>query len=181
MSRAASTARLVCAAACMCSAAAALAQAFPIVPPTLSQRAATAAQPMGVATATAPTAAAQANTVAPASAPAGACRARPSPDRQVLELVSGEPPLARAHVPLGEYRAQQVIHSPDGRWAVATTKLRGRAQFAAISIDLERCSQQRSMELPAAGMDAEFQGDEAVLRLDGGQQQRMALREGSVR
>jgi hypothetical protein len=123
---------------------------------------------------------APATVVQPAKAAAGACRAQPSPDRQTLSLVSGPEALPRDHVPLGEYRAQQVLHSADGRWAVVFTKLRGRPQFAALTIDLERCALQRTIELPGAGGDAEFQGDDAVLRFDGGER-RVALRDRSMR
>jgi len=118
--------------------------------------------------------------VQPAKAAAGACRAQPSPDRQTVSLVSGPEALPRDHVPLGEYRAQQVLHSADGRWAVVFTKLRGRPQFAALTIDLGRCALQRTIELPGAGGDAEFQGDAAVLRFDGGER-RVALGDGSMR
>jgi hypothetical protein len=104
----------------------------------------------------------------------------PSSERQSLTLVSGEPPLPREHVPLGEFRAQQVVHSPDGRWAVAFTKLRGAPQFAAITLDLERCSVQRTVELPAAGSDAAFDGEHAVLSYAGGER-RVPLKDGSVR
>jgi len=118
--------------------------------------------------------------VAAPRAATGPCRVLPSAERQTLALVSGDPPLPREHVPLGEFRAQQVLHSPDGRWAVAFTKLRGAPQFAALTLDLERCSAQRSIELPAAGSDAEFQGDDAVLRYAGGER-RVSLRDASVR
>ncbi len=123
---------------------------------------------------------APATVVQPAKAATGACRALPSPDRQTLSLVSGPEALPRDHLPLGEFRAQQVVHSADGRWAVVFTKLRGRPQFAALTIDLERCALQRTIELPGAGGDAEFQGDDAVLRFDGGER-RVALRDGRVR
>jgi hypothetical protein len=83
-------------------------------------------------------------------------------------------------VPLGEFRAQQVVHSSDGRWAVAFTKLRGAPQFAALTLDLERCSVQRTIELPAAGSDALFDGDQALLRYHGGER-RVSLKDGSVR
>ena len=118
--------------------------------------------------------------VVPQRAAAGNCRAQTTPDRQTLMLVSGAEALARAHVPLGEFRAQQVVHSPDGRWAVAYTKLRGAAQFAALTIDLERCEVGRSVELSVAGDDVRFEGDEAVLLL-GGKERRIGLRDGRVR
>ena len=118
--------------------------------------------------------------VMPQRAEAGVCRAQPTPDRQTLMLVSGTPALARAHVPLGEFRAQQVVHSPDGRWAVAYTKLRGVAQYAAMMIDLERCEVQRVVDLSAAGEDVRFDGDDAVLRLADGER-RIGLRDGRVR
>lgn len=118
--------------------------------------------------------------VAPERAPPGACRAQPTPDRQTLVLVSGTEALARQHLPLGEFRAQQVVHSPDGRWAVAYTKLRGALQYAAMTIDLERCEVQRVIDLGAAGEDVRFEGDEAVLRLSDGER-RVALRDGRVR
>lgn len=118
--------------------------------------------------------------VTPQRAEAGACRAQPTPDRQTLMLVSGTPALARAHVPLGEFRAQQVVHSPDGRWAVAYTKLRGAPQYAAMTIDLERCEVQRVIDLSAAGEDVRFEGEDAVLRMADGER-RIALRDGKVR
>ncbi len=124
--------------------------------------------------------AAAAPVVVPQRAAAGNCRAQTTPDRQTLMLVSGTEALARAHVPLGEFRAQQVVHSPDGRWAVAYTKLRGAAQFAALTIDLERCEVGRSVELSVAGDDVRFEGDEAVLLL-GGKERRIGLRDGRVR
>ena len=118
--------------------------------------------------------------VMPQRAPEGACRVQPTPDRQTLVLVSGAEALARLHLPLGEFRAQQVLHSPDGRWAVAFTKLRGATQYAALTIDLERCELQRSIDLAAAGEDARFEGDEALLRTADGER-RVALRDGRVR
>ncbi len=118
--------------------------------------------------------------VAPQRAAAGTCRVQPTPDRQTLALVSGAEALARQHLPLGEFRAQQVVHSPDGRWAVVYTKLRGAAQYAAITIDLERCEQQRVIDLNAAGEDVRFEGDDAVLRLSVGEL-RVSLRDGRVR
>jgi hypothetical protein len=118
--------------------------------------------------------------VTPQRAAAGNCRAQPSPDRQTLMLVSGAEALARHHVPLGEFRSQQIVHSPDGRWAVVFTKLRGAPQFAALTIDLERCEMQRTIEIPATGEDARFEGDEAVLRLSEGEL-RVGLRDGRVR
>lgn len=119
-------------------------------------------------------------TVVPQRAAAGNCRAQPTPDRQTLVLVSGAEALARAHLPLGEFRAQQVVHSPDGRWAVVYTKLRGAAQYAAMTIDLERCELQRVVELSAAGEDVRFDGDDAVLSL-AGSERRVGLRDGRVR
>lgn len=118
--------------------------------------------------------------VIPLRAEVGTCRAVPTADRQTLMLVSGTAALARGHVPLGEFRAQQVVHSPDGRWAVAYTKLRGAAQFAAMTIDLERCEVQRVLDLSGAGEDVRFEGDDAVLRLADGER-RIALRDGRVR
>ena len=118
--------------------------------------------------------------VMPQRAGAGLCRAQPTPDRQTLVLVVGPEALARTQIPLGEFRAQQVVHSPDGRWAVAYTKLRGAAQFAAITIDLERCESQRVIELPKAGEEARFEGDDVVLQWAGGER-RSTLRDGRVR
>ena len=128
----------------------------------------------------APAAAVYAAAASSPRAAAGPCRVLPSPERQVLALMSGEPPLPREQVALGEFRAQQVIHSADGRWAVAFTKLRGAAQFAALAIDLERCAVQQTHPIPGAGNDATFQGDEMVLRYEGGER-RVPLRDGRVR
>ena len=118
--------------------------------------------------------------VVPPRAAPGACRVQLTPDRQALMLVSGTEALARQHAPLGEFRAQQVVHSPDGRWAVAYTKLRGAPQYAAMTIDLERCEVERVIELDAAGQDVRFEGDEAVLSLSNGER-RLALRDGRVK
>lgn len=114
------------------------------------------------------------------AAPAGRCRVLPSPERQSLALVSGEPPLPREQLPLGEFRAQQVVHSPDGRWAVAFTKLRGAPQFAALTIDLDACRLQHTIDLPGAGSDAAFDGEQALLRYAGGER-KVDLKDRSVR
>jgi hypothetical protein len=102
------------------------------------------------------------------SAVAGNCRVEPAPDRQSVSLL-GPDALPRLHVPLGEFRVQQVIHSPDGRWAVAFTKLRGQPQFALITLDLARCEPQNTIDLPSAGDDARFEGDDAIVTLAGGE------------
>ena len=150
------------------------AQAIPVTTPKLPPR---SAAPAGTAQ---PAVAAAAQAAAPQRAAAGPCRVQPTPDRQALTLVSGADAQARQHLPLGEFRAQQVRHSPDGRWAVAFIKLRGAAQFAVVTIDLERCEAQRTIELPAAGEDATFDGDEALLRLSDGER-RIAMRDGRVK
>jgi hypothetical protein len=118
----------------------------------------------------------------PATAGAGPCRVQPSPERQSLALVtgSGNDAPAKSHVALGEFRAQSVVHSPDGLWAVAFTKLRGALQFAAMTIDLTQCAVQNTIDLPAAGTDAEFLDNEAVLRFAGGER-KVNLRNGSAR
>lgn len=117
--------------------------------------------------------------IATRSNAAGGCRAELSPDRQSISLM-GADALPRQHVPLGEFRAQQVLHSPDGRWALAFTKLRGRPQFALLSLDLSRCEAAHSTELPAAADDARFDGDEAIVRM-GAREQRLRLRSDRVR
>ena len=113
------------------------------------------------------------------STAAGNCRADPSPDRQSVSLL-GPDALPKQHVPLGEYRVQQVVHSPDGRWAVAFIKLRGQPSFALISLDLARCEAQNTVDLPAAGEDARFEGDEAIVTL-GGKERRVRLASSRVR
>lgn len=113
------------------------------------------------------------------STAAGNCRAELSPDRQSISLL-GADALPRQHVPLGEFRAQQVIHSPDGRWAVALTKLRGRPQFALVSLDLARCEAANTVDLPAEAVDARFDGDEAIVRIGTGER-RVRLASGRVR
>ena len=113
------------------------------------------------------------------SAAAGNCRVEPAPDRQSVTLL-GADALARLHVPLGEFRVQQVIHSPDGRWAVAFTKLRGQPQFAVMTLDLARCEPQNTIDLPAAGDDARFEGDDAIVTLAGGER-RVRLASARVR
>jgi hypothetical protein len=111
----------------------------------------------------------QVASVAPTrSTASGHCRADPAPDRQSVSLL-GADALPRTHVPLGEYRVQQVIHSPDGRWAVAFTKLRGQPRFAVMTFDLARCEPQNTVDLPAAADDARFDGDDAVVTLASGE------------
>ena len=100
------------------------------------------------------------------SAAGGNCRADPAPDRQSLRFL-GPDALPRQHVALGEFRVQQVIHSPDGRWAVAFTKLRGQPKFAVLTLDLARCEVVNTVDLPAAGDDARFEGDDAIVTLAG--------------
>ena len=123
---------------------------------------------------------AQVAMVAPTpSAPGGTCRAQPSPDRQSMSLLGpdGQP---RRHLPLGDFRVQQVVHSPDGMWAVAYTKLRGEPQFAAMTLDLTRCETTNTVDLPAAGEDVRFEGDSAVLQLAQGER-RVRLASARVR
>jgi hypothetical protein len=117
--------------------------------------------------------------VQPQRAPEGLCQVELSPDRQTLELVSGPQALARDHVVLGDYRAQSVTHSPDGRWAVAFTKLRGAKQYAALVLDLQRCGLRQTYELPDAGESVSFDLDNAVLRY-GRSEKRINLRAGRV-
>ncbi len=106
------------------------------------------------------------------SGAAGACRAEPSPDRQSVTLLGADA--------LPRFRVQQVIHSPDGRWAVALTKLRGQPQFAALTLDLSRCAAAHTVDLPAAADDARFEADEAVL-LMAGRERRIKLADLRVR
>jgi hypothetical protein len=111
----------------------------------------------------------QVASVAPTrSTAAGNCRVDPAPDRQSVSLL-GADALPRTHVPLGEFRVQQVIHSPDGRWAVAFTKLRGQPRFAVMTFDLARCEPQNTVDLPAAADDARFDGDDAIVTLASGE------------
>jgi hypothetical protein len=88
--------------------------------------------------------------------------------------------LPRQHVPLGEFRAQQIIHSPDGRWAVAFTKLRGRPQFAVMAFDLARCEAVNAVDLPAEGSDVRFEGEDAVVKV-GNAERRVRLAAPRVR
>jgi hypothetical protein len=117
--------------------------------------------------------------VATPSAPGGMCRVQPSPDRQTLSLL-GPDGLPRRHVPLGEFRLQRVVHSDDGAWAVALTKLRGEDQFAAMTLDLSRCESANTVDLPATGEDVRFEADAVVVRLAKGER-RVPLRSGLVR
>lgn len=102
------------------------------------------------------------------SAPGGACRVQPSPDRQSMSLLGpdGQP---RRHVGLGDFRVQRVVHSPDGRWAVAVTKLRGEPQYAATAVDLTRCEPAHTIDLPDDGSDVVFEADNARIRTGRGE------------
>lgn len=117
--------------------------------------------------------------VATRSTAAGNCRAELSPDRQSISLM-GADALPRQHVALGDFRAQQIIHSPDGLWAVAFTKLRGRPQFALVSLDLTRCEGARTVDLPEEADDVRFEGEEAIVRI-GSAERRIRLVAGRVR
>ena len=72
-------------------------------------------------------------------------------------------------MPLGEFRVQQVVHSPDGLWAVALTKLRGAPQFAAMTLDLTRCETTNTVDLPAAGEAVRFEADSAIVQMTQGE------------
>ncbi len=162
---------------------------IPVQVPQLPQRQATAAAPVAQAahTATAaPSGTAQQATYQPppaaarpdaalAATPAttvqrsqatGLCRLDAAPDRQNLSLL-GADALPRKHVPLGEFRVQQLLHSPDGRWSLALLKLRGRAQHALMTFDLSRCESQATVELEGLPEDARFEVDAALLRVAG--------------
>jgi hypothetical protein len=75
---------------------------------------------------------------------------------------------------------QQLIHSPDGRWALALTKLRGRDRFAVLTMDLSRCAPQHSVDLAAIADDVRFDGEDAVLRV-AGREQRLPLADPRIR
>ena len=117
--------------------------------------------------------------IATPSQPGGTCRAQPSPERHSVSLL-GPDGLPRAHLPLGEFRVQFVSHSPDGQWAVAITKLRGQAQFAATAIDLTRCEATRTVALASAADEVRFDGPVAVLRF-ASREQRLPLTDPRVR
>jgi hypothetical protein len=114
------------------------------------------------------------------AAAGGPCRVDLSPDRQTLSLLGAGDSLPRQFLPLGEFRAQQVVHSPDGRWAVAFLKLRGRSQFAMLTLDLAACKEQRTIDLAQAGEEATFDGDNVTVR-SGGKDQQWALADKRVR
>jgi hypothetical protein len=114
------------------------------------------------------------------AAAGGPCRVDVSPDRQALSLLGTSDSLPRQFLPLGEFRAQQVVHSPDGRWAVAFLKLRGRTQFAMLTMDLATCKEQRTIDLAQAGEEATFDGDNVTVR-SGGKDQQWPLADKRVR
>jgi hypothetical protein len=89
--------------------------------------------------------------------------------------------LPRRHVPLGEFRVQRVVHSADGAWAVAITKLRGENQFAAMTLDLAKCESAHTVDLQAAGEDVRFDAEFAIVKLNNKGEQRVPLRSGLVR
>jgi hypothetical protein len=117
--------------------------------------------------------------IATPSQPGGTCRAQPSPERHSVSLL-GPDGLPRSHVPLGEFRVQFVSHSPDGQWAVAVTKLRGQAQYAATAIDLARCVVTHTVALAAAADEVRFDGAVAMLRM-ASREQRLPLADPRVR
>lgn len=101
----------------------------------------------------------------------GPCKVTVSPERQSLTLVGATDNLPRTNVPLGDFRAQTVIHAPDGRWAVAFLKLRGQSQFAMFTMDLTQCKEGHTVDLAQAGEDATFEGDNVTVRTGGKTQQ----------
>lgn len=117
--------------------------------------------------------------IAQRSQASGNCRLEAAPDKQTLSLV-GSDALAKKHVPLGEFRVQQTVHAPDGRWAVALVKLRGQAQYAVMSFDLTRCEPQVTQDLGSVPLDARFESDAAVISLQGSEQ-RVPLTNRSLR
>ncbi|HQR20725.1 MAG TPA: hypothetical protein PKV98_07655 [Burkholderiaceae bacterium] len=104
-----------------------------------------------------------------ASTAQGACKPQTSPDRQSITLI-GADALPRTHLPLGDFRVQKIVPSPDGTWAVALMKLRGAEEFAAIAIDLNRCKAQGAVSLSAPASDIAFEGDVAIVLLPGAKQ-----------
>jgi|DewCreStandDraft_4_1066084.scaffolds.fasta_scaffold69320_2 hypothetical protein len=139
----------------------------------MRQRRGSSAQPAYAAAAPAPM-------IATPSSATGHCRVQPSPDRQTLSLM-GADGLPRRHVPLGEFRVQRVVHSADGAWAVAITKLRGENQFAAMTLDLAKCESAHTVDLQAAGEDVRFDAEFAIVKLNNKGEQRVPLRSGLVR
>jgi len=110
----------------------------------------------------------------------GSCRVEVAPDRQTLTFVGTTDALPRHYLPLGDFRAQQVVHSPDGRWAVAFIKLRGKNQFAMLTMDLMKCKEQHSVDLAQAGEDATFEADIVTVHF-GGKEKKWPLADRRVR
>jgi hypothetical protein len=104
-----------------------------------------------------------------ASSAPGGCRPQMSPDRQSITLL-GADALPRAHIPLGDFRVQKIFPAPGGAWAVAITKLRGADEYAAMTIDLNRCKSPGAVGVNGLAAEVEFEGETAVLQLPGGRQ-----------
>lgn len=73
-----------------------------------------------------------------------------------------------------------MAHSPDGLWAVAVTKLRGEAQFAAMTLDMTACQTSNSASLPAEGESVRFEVDTALITTPQGER-RIGLSNARVR
>jgi len=115
-----------------------------------------------------PTAAAQAGN--------GACVPHLSGDRSSIALTDTGTNQDRATVSLGQDHVQQLFKSPDGAWAVAVFKLRGREQYGAVVLDLAGCAQGETADLSAAADSAQFNGAEVALALKGGASQNLPLK-----
>jgi hypothetical protein len=109
-----------------------------------------------------------------AQASSGPCSAWLLDDRSTIAL--GDSAGDRKHVALGQDHVQQIFTSPDGAWAVAVFKVRGRTQYGAVVLDLAHCAQSDSVDLTNAADAAEFNGTEVALTSKSGTNQSLSLK-----
>jgi hypothetical protein len=107
----------------------------------------------------------------PMSAASGAgCDVALSQDRTTIRLVMAGGTQEKRHIALGTDRVQRVFTAQDKSWSAAIIKVRGRAQFGLITIDLTKCEAQQIRAVPELPTAAEFSADKVILTFSAGPQ-----------
>jgi hypothetical protein len=133
------------------------------------ERAPTAAPPTGGAPG------ARGDEGAPAAPARSGCTAVRNTDGSVIRLVDDRGDV-RADVPLGRDRVQRIFTAPDGSWAIAAYKVRGRDEYGVLPLDLANCAADDAVQAMAHPPErASFEGRVATLGFPGGGTRQIAL------
>lgn len=96
-----------------------------------------------------------------------------SEDRSTMILAKGSGD--EKHISLDPDRVQKIYTAPGGGWCLAVFKVRGQPLYGALPINLTRGAEGASEELSTLPEQVTFVGNEAVVKLSGGETRRIHL------